>query len=270
MKRKTIVRKAGAPGPALPPPTDWRTTDAHEHAKRKLRAREERHRITNVDPVHPVFSNFEVRSPSGMTYRAEIRDVASRQFSCTCTDFRINGLGTCKHIEAILLQLARRHRTEFKAALKVHSSRVDVIADPAAGRLRVERNLAKVPPSLRTRFDGDGLQLEGSDPAELVEEIRASRSQSLRISQDVEPWLRAGPTRHDRIPQPPRIRSRRCEWQPSGTHHAESAFPLPARRHAAPCVQRARSSRRRDGSRKNHPSDRCVRTSPPPRQGAAS
>ena len=199
MKRKTIVRKAGAPGPALPPPTDWRTTDAHEHAKRKLRAREERHRITNVDPVRPVFSNFEVRSPSGMTYRAEIRDVASRQFSCTCTDFRINGLGTCKHIEAILLQLARRHRTEFKAALKVHSSRVDVIADPAAGRLRVERNLAKVPPNLRTRFDGDGLQLEGSDPAELVEEIRASRSQSLRISQDVEPWLEARSREHDRI-----------------------------------------------------------------------
>jgi hypothetical protein len=109
--RETTVRKAGAPGPALLPATDWRTTDAHELAKWKLRAREERHRITNVDRAHPVFSNFEVQSPSGMTYRAEIRDVASRQFSCTCTDFRINGLGTCKHIEAILLQLARRHRS---------------------------------------------------------------------------------------------------------------------------------------------------------------
>jgi hypothetical protein len=42
-----------------------------------------------------------------MTYHAEIRDLATRQFSCTCTDFRINGLGTCKHIEALLLQLAR-------------------------------------------------------------------------------------------------------------------------------------------------------------------
>ncbi len=104
------------PGPALPPPTDWRTTDADELAKRRVRAREERHRITNLDPAHPVFSNFEVRSPSGMTYRAEIRDVASRQFSCSCTDFRINGLGTCKHLEAILLQLARRFRAEFKAA----------------------------------------------------------------------------------------------------------------------------------------------------------
>src|SRR2546428_8539232 len=105
MKPKKPVRKTGASGPTLPSPTDWRTTDADELAKRRLRAREERHRITNLDPAHPVFSNFEVQSPSGMTYRAEIRDVASRQFSCACTDFRINGLGTCKHIEAILLQL---------------------------------------------------------------------------------------------------------------------------------------------------------------------
>src|SRR5438132_10726850 len=156
MKPKDPVRKAGASGPKLPGPTDWRTTDADELAKRKLRAREERHRITNLDPVHPVFSNFEVQSPSGMTYRAEIRDVTSRQFSCTCTDFRINELGTCKHIEAILLQLARRHRAEFKAALRVSSSRVDIVPDAASGRLRLERNAAKLPPSLRAHFDSDG------------------------------------------------------------------------------------------------------------------
>lgn len=199
MKPRKTVRKAGAPGPALPPPTDWRTTDADELAKRKLRAREERHRIVNLDPAHPVFSNFEVQSPSGMTYRAEIRDVESRQFSCACTDFRINGLGTCKHIETILLQLARRYRAEFKAALRVSSSRVDVVPDPAAGGLRVERNAAKLPPSLRTRFDGDGLQLEGLDPADLLEEIATSRSQSLRISQDVAPWLEARSREHDRV-----------------------------------------------------------------------
>jgi superfamily II DNA or RNA helicase len=199
MKPKKPARKPGASGPTLPPPTDWRTTDADELAKRKLRAREERHRITNLDPAHPVFSNFEVRSPSGMTYRAEIRDVASRQFSCACTDFRINGLGTCKHIEAILLQLARRHRAEFKAAERVSSSRVDIVPDPAAGRLRVERNAAKLPPSLRTRFDSDGIQMDGLDPADLLEEVGTSRSQSLRISQDVGPWLEARSRERDRI-----------------------------------------------------------------------
>jgi SNF2 family DNA or RNA helicase len=183
----------------LPPASDWRTTDADELAKRKLRAREERHRIANLDPAHPVFSNFEVRSPSGMTYRAEIRDIASRQFSCTCTDFRINGLGTCKHLEAILLQLARRHRVEFKAALRVSSSRADIVPDRAAGRLRVERNLAKLPSALRSRFDREGFQLDGTDPADLVEKIEASRSRFLRVSQDVEPWLEARVRERDRI-----------------------------------------------------------------------
>jgi superfamily II DNA or RNA helicase len=164
-----------------------------------LRAREERYRITNVDPAHPIFSNFEIESPSGMNYRAEIRDVASRQFSCTCTDFRINGLGTCKHIEAILLQLARRHRAQFKGAQRGSSSRADIVPDLAAGRLRVSRNAANLPPSLRRKFDGDGLQLDALDPADLVAEIRASRSQLLRISQDVEPWLEARSREHDRI-----------------------------------------------------------------------
>ena len=199
MKPRKTTRKAGASAPALPHPTDWRTTDADELAKRRLRAREERHRITNLDPTQAVFSNFEVRSPSGMTYRVEIRDLASRQFSCSCTDFRINGLGTCKHIEAILLQLARRHRAEFKAALRVSSPRVDIVADSEAGGLRVERNAAKLSPGLRTRFDGNGLQLKALDPAELLEVIRASRSQSLRISQDVEPWIEARSREHDRI-----------------------------------------------------------------------
>ena len=199
MKPTRTVRKAGAPGPALPPPTDWRTTDADELAKRQLRAREERHRIRNVDPAHPIFSNFEVASPSGMTYRVEIRDVASRQFSCTCTDFRINGLGTCKHIEAILLQLARRHRAEFKAALRSSSSRVDIVPDFGIGRLRVQCNAAKLPPGLRSRFDRDGLQLEGSDPAGLLEEIGASRNPCLRISQDVGPWLEDRSRERDRI-----------------------------------------------------------------------
>ena len=86
-----------------------------------------------------------------MTYRAEIRDLRSRQFHCSCTDFSINGLGTCKHIESILLQLARRQRAEFKAAERVSSTRVDIVPDPLAGRLRVERNTRKLPSGTDTR-----------------------------------------------------------------------------------------------------------------------
>jgi len=196
MKQKSPAKKSG---PALPPHTDWRTTDADELAKRRLRAREEKFRITNLDPAHPVFSNFEVKSPSGMTYRAEIRDVASRQFSCTCTDFRINGLGTCKHVEALLLQLARRQRAEFKGAERIASPRVDIVPDATAGRLRVERNPARLPTGLRVAFDENGLQHAEFEPTVLAEEIRASRSGVLRLSQDVAPWLEAMERERDRI-----------------------------------------------------------------------
>src|SRR6266542_3050329 len=154
MKPRITVRKARAPGPALPPATDWRTTDADELAKRKLRAREERHRITNVDRAHPVFSNFEIQSPSGMTYRAEIRDVASRQFSCTCTDFRINGLGTCKHIEAILLQLARRPQQSEAAARSAHTLRRRRSAVGRVGSRRIGRGDPGLAQPVRADFAG--------------------------------------------------------------------------------------------------------------------
>ena len=199
MKRPSRTTGPRKPAPPLPPLTDWRTTDADELARRRLRAREERHGITNLDPSQPIFTNFEVRSPSGMVYRAEIRDLATRQFSCTCTDFRINGLGTCKHLEAILLQLARRHRAEYKAAQRVGSPRADIVPDIAAGGLRVERNGAKLPPGLRAHFDADGLQHPTREPESLLATLERSRSRVLRISQDVRPWIEARRREHDRI-----------------------------------------------------------------------
>ncbi|HEY5706815.1 MAG TPA: DEAD/DEAH box helicase [Terrimicrobiaceae bacterium] len=194
MPRASKTKAHNDPAAVLPPPTDWRTTDDHELLKRKLRAREERHRVANTDPRHPIFSNFEVRSPSGMTYRVEVRDVASRQFSCTCTDFRVNALGTCKHVEAVLLQLGGRHRAEFKGQT---SPRIDVI--PSVDGLRVERGLDKLPPALRARFNPSGLQRLDLAPEDIVAELAASRSPALRISQDVTHWLESRRRADERI-----------------------------------------------------------------------
>lgn len=183
--------------PNLPPATDWRTTDTDEILKRRLRAREERHRITNLDPDHPIFSNFAVRSPSGMTYQVEVRDLLSRQFSCTCPDFRINGLGTCKHTEAVLLHLARRERAAFKGARRVASARVDIV--PAGDTLRVERGLGRLPAPIRRHFDASGTLLPGTDPGAVVQAAAASRSQALRVSQEVDPWLKSRHHSEERI-----------------------------------------------------------------------
>ncbi len=197
-KSRSTKKKRRKEGPALPPATDWRTTDADELAKRQLRAREEKFRITPLDDAHPIFTNFAVASPSGMTYHAEIRDLATRQFSCTCTDFRTNALGTCKHLEAILLHLARRHRADFKAAQRVPSPHADIVPDHESNRLRVERNLEKLPAKLRAHFDSDGLQLPDITPEDLATKLADSRSAASRLSQDVAPWLAARARERDR------------------------------------------------------------------------
>ncbi|HYU33569.1 MAG TPA: SNF2-related protein, partial [Thermoanaerobaculia bacterium] len=57
-------------------------------------------------------SEYRVASHTGYSYSVVLRSLTERVNSCDCPDFRSNLLGTCKHIEAVLLRLRdRRHRT---------------------------------------------------------------------------------------------------------------------------------------------------------------
>ena len=57
-----------------------------------------------------VFSEFSVTNPaSGNTYRVVIRGEEPGVNYCACPDYAVNTLGTCKHIEAVLHRLRRRH-----------------------------------------------------------------------------------------------------------------------------------------------------------------
>ena len=131
--------------PEIPSAYDWRTTDSEEILKRRMRAKEESFAISNTAPSQPVFSNFRVKSGSGLTYGVEVRSVQDRHFSCDCVDFRINGLGTCKHVEAVLLQLEARHKRLFKSAASAASPRIDLVVDPSALTLRVPNRLNELP-----------------------------------------------------------------------------------------------------------------------------
>ena len=122
-------RKSAQPEIQLPSATDWRTTDQDEINRRILRAREEQPAIRNLTPGHPVFGNFEVKSRSGVTYEVEVRDVTDRRFGCTCVDFQVNGLGTCKHVEAVLPFLQATRKTDWATARKDGSARIDVVPD---------------------------------------------------------------------------------------------------------------------------------------------
>ncbi len=184
-KTKKKLNPAEALKQSLPPVTNWNTTDEHEINRRRLRAMEEPPlSIENLNPKHPVFSNFRVKSQSGEEYTVEIRDLKTRVFSSNTVDFQINGLGTDKHVEAVLMHLQKAGRKAFNEALENGSDRIDVV--PRRDELWIERNWTQLPTALKEVVSFDGLIEE---PELFLERAKKSRSSKLRISQEVEPWL---------------------------------------------------------------------------------
>ena len=175
----------------MPSIHNWRTTDEDEINRRRVRAQTEELKVRNLDRRHPIFSNFAVKSGSGLTYTVEIRSLSQRRFSCSCIDFRINALGTCKHVEATLLYLESRYRRLFKRALNNGHGRLDVVPDLATGLLKIEGlHGGRLPHRLARIFDGNGV-LRIDDPEEGLSILRKSANDSLRISQEIAPWLEA-------------------------------------------------------------------------------
>jgi len=90
------------------------TTDIQEQIERRReRARAEILKIINKGN-HPVFSVFEVSSVSKKSYRVEIRSLDELHNSCTCPDYKNNLIGTCKHIEGVLIYLEKEYGEKLK------------------------------------------------------------------------------------------------------------------------------------------------------------
>ena len=62
------------------------------------------------------YGDYKIKSTSGRTYRVAVRGPGLFENYCSCPDFAVNTLGTCKHIEAMLLQLRQRHRKALETA----------------------------------------------------------------------------------------------------------------------------------------------------------
>ena len=100
--RKKVVEKISH----LMKPAEM-TLDEWQIILRKQIARELNLRIQNIGN-HPVFSNFKVNNPkTRKSYRVFIGGEALGVSYCSCPDFAVNALGTCKHIESVLYRLKR-------------------------------------------------------------------------------------------------------------------------------------------------------------------
>jgi superfamily II DNA or RNA helicase len=181
------TRTAVAPSPkgrkkSARPPQGWRTTDEDEIERRRQRAAGEVLAVEALEAGHPVFGTFRVSSETGSSYEVEIRSLTERDNSCGCPDYEVNGLGTCKHVEAVLARV-RTARQTAKPRIEVFlrrtgerpevraqglersgGSRAQALADryfTAKGALRgdplirlpaLARALAAAPPQVRTEI----------------------------------------------------------------------------------------------------------------------
>jgi superfamily II DNA or RNA helicase len=56
-------------------------------------------------PAGSPFGDYTIKSSSGRTYKVSVRGVGLFENYCSCPDFAVNTLGTCKHVEAVLARL---------------------------------------------------------------------------------------------------------------------------------------------------------------------
>jgi superfamily II DNA or RNA helicase len=192
-----------------PAPQGWRTSDEEEIALRSWRGRTEIAAIEALESEQPIFGTFRTRSGTGGSYEVEIRSLDRHTNSCGCIDHRVNGLGTCKHIEGVLAALRRRNAKAFRAASAAGSSRIEVFLDRRDGQPAIEwparggNDLQGVRRWLAPFLKSDGT-LEG-DPdkiAALVQAWLAAPSalrRGLRISRHFGPWLEQAQRRRSRV-----------------------------------------------------------------------
>jgi superfamily II DNA or RNA helicase/predicted nucleic acid-binding Zn finger protein len=67
-------------------------------------------------PAGSAYGDYKIKSGSGKIYRVAVRGPGLFENYCSCPDFAVNTLGTCKHIEAMLLRLRQRRRKALETA----------------------------------------------------------------------------------------------------------------------------------------------------------
>jgi len=151
---------------------------------RRVRAEKETMRIDALGEG-PIGVRFGVRSASERRYEVEVRDPAHRVNTCSCPDFRINGLGTCKHVETVLARHGPRLRERGggpRAFLYVDRARGAIAIHPAVGRgngLAAEFR--------RAFFNGDGVfrGRTDADIARLLESAARLGDRGLAVGPEV-------------------------------------------------------------------------------------
>src|SRR5271166_3916148 len=120
----------------------------------QISARQQRARnaIQNIltEPAGRAYGDYVIKSASGREYRVAMRGPGLFENFCSCADFAVNTLGTCKHIESLLFRLHRRFGRSFdhqryqrtRASLSLHygdslNVRLRLPSEPSAGLRKI-------------------------------------------------------------------------------------------------------------------------------------
>ncbi len=148
-----------------------------------------------------VFSSYAVDSSQWESpYMVEIRDLRAMRNSCSCEDYTMNRLGTCKHIERTLQHLAKRSaQRAFAAASSAGSPFYEMFMDvtryPPQLRLnRPHRTNSLIERRIGVFFDSSGLALGGAVEAyhSVVSrwaKLTAAQKKRVRVSRHIQPWI---------------------------------------------------------------------------------
>lgn len=168
----------------------WLTTDEEERALRRERAAEEPMRVRPLSSSRAeVFQDYEVGRtgvPDAVPYTVELRSTAEPINSCTCPDFRKNFLGTCKHIERVLMGVRRPKRGGPAASPRAE---LFMTCEPYAPLLRIGTGVpAETARTLAKHADVQG-RLRRTDAAGLGLLISACEAGAGRVSREVRDYL---------------------------------------------------------------------------------
>jgi len=130
-------------------------------ALRKQFAQTQEFQIKNTGR-DPIFSEFLVTNPqSGGEYRVAIRGLGLGDNYCSCPDFSVNTLGTCKHIEWTLVHLQKKKGAKSAFARGFRPAYSEIYLRYGARREVIFRPGTQCPTSLvrlaRTYFDKQGI-----------------------------------------------------------------------------------------------------------------
>ena len=193
-KRRKEAGRAHRPDTKGRPPTfkGWLSTDEEEIRRREWRGRTEIESVQPLDKRFAPFGSYRVASSSGSAYTVEIRSLRERINSCECRDYRINRLGTCKHIEGVL------HHPDgiraFRAKGREASGRIEIFLDERSDRtlrMTVPNEITRRHPGLVREAEAHYRRLRRGSRKALgaLHRIALDHPRLLRVSARLQGWI---------------------------------------------------------------------------------